>query len=60
MNIQSAVNEQQLRQCLGLTKTTGKNGKPQQGQRPIELFMCSVIKRAGFADGFKWLSNFIE
>ena len=54
------MSEQQLRQCLGLMKTTGKNAAPQKGQRPIELFMCSVIKRAGFADGFKWLSNFIE
>ena len=56
----TAVNESMLRQCLGLKNTTGKNGVPQKGQRPIELFMCSVIKRSGFADGFKWLSNFIE
>jgi len=56
----NAVSEQSLRAALGLNKTTGKKGVPQKGQRPIELFMCSVIKRAGFADGFKWLSNFIE
>eukprot|EP00484_Ammonia_sp_Unknown_P000233 CAMPEP_0197023130 /NCGR_PEP_ID=MMETSP1384-20130603/3920_1 /TAXON_ID=29189 /ORGANISM="Ammonia sp." /LENGTH=191 /DNA_ID=CAMNT_0042451305 /DNA_START=112 /DNA_END=687 /DNA_ORIENTATION=- len=56
----TAVSEPQLRQALNLTKTTGKKAAAQQGQRPIELFMCSVIKRAGFADGFKWLSNFIE
>eukprot|EP00485_Elphidium_margaritaceum_P007339 CAMPEP_0202685816 /NCGR_PEP_ID=MMETSP1385-20130828/1661_1 /ASSEMBLY_ACC=CAM_ASM_000861 /TAXON_ID=933848 /ORGANISM="Elphidium margaritaceum" /LENGTH=191 /DNA_ID=CAMNT_0049340269 /DNA_START=98 /DNA_END=673 /DNA_ORIENTATION=+ len=56
----TAVSEGQLRENLGLNKTTGKNGTPQKGQRPIELFMCSVIKRSGFTDGFKWLSSFIE
>merc|ERR1712129_245023 len=53
----NAVNEATLRQYVGLKNTTGKKGVPQKGQRPIELFMCSVIKRSGFADGFKWLSN---
>jgi GTP-binding protein SAR1 len=56
----SAVSEAQLREALGLKITTGKKGAPANGQRPIELFMCSVIKRAGFADGFKWLANYIE
>jgi GTP-binding protein SAR1 len=57
---QGALNEQQLRLHLGLQQTTGKKGKPEKGVRPIELFMCSVIKKVGFAEGFKWLSQMID
>jgi len=55
-----AVGEKDLRSSLALTQTTGKNATVEKGTRPVELFMCSVTKRKGFADGFKWLSNFIE
>jgi len=55
-----AVNEKALRQSLGLNQTTGKKTMPSKGTRPMEVFMCSVIKRAGFSDGFQWLSKFIE
>ena len=56
-----AVNEEQLKQYLGLSKsTTGKNSKYQMNDvRPLEVFMCSLVKRAGFADGLKWLSEVI-
>ncbi|ETO22604.1 small GTP-binding protein sar1 [Reticulomyxa filosa] len=58
--LKGAVGEKELRSSLSLTQTTGKTGTPEKGSRPVELFMCSVIKRKGFADGFKWLANFIE
>jgi GTP-binding protein SAR1 len=55
-----AVSEAQLKQALGLDgQTTGKNGKVAEGIRPIEVFMCSIVKRAGYADGFRWLANFL-
>ena len=57
---QSAVSEAQLRHVLGLKQTTGKDSKPQKGLRPIEVFMCSVIKRSGFVQGFQWLSTLIK
>ena len=52
------VSDAQLKQILGVD-TTGKNGKVAEGIRPIEIYMCSVVKRAGYADGFRWLSNFL-
>ena len=58
--IQEAVSEKDVRQYLGLSQTTGKTSKPQNGVRPIEIFMCSVIKRMGFAEGFQWLSSQID
>lgn len=46
--------------CRPLFCTMGQNtGEKQPGVRPIELYMCSVIKRMGYADGFKWLAQFL-
>merc|ERR1712203_327770 len=51
----------ELRVELGLHHQTTGEGKQQlNGIRPMELFMCSVVKRAGYGEGFKWLSNYIK
>ncbi|MES1917984.1 hypothetical protein MHBO_000019 [Bonamia ostreae] len=39
-----------LRMCL-----TGKNAPKTKDIRPVELFMCSVVKRFGYDKGFKWI-----
>ena len=61
IDIPSAASEDELRQALGLYDTFGKaaTGEKRDGVRPIELYMCSVVRRMGYADGFQWLSNFL-
>jgi len=46
-----ALKEEELREVMGLPfhQTYGKNASTSNpGARPIELFMCSVVKRAGY------------
>ncbi len=46
-------NGTETRYAMGLYDTFGKASKPDSnpGVRPIELYMCSVVKRMGYADG---------
>lgn len=57
----TAVSEDQLKQILQL-RTTGKGQVPLAslaGARPVELFMCSVLKKQGYGEGFRWLSQYM-
>eukprot|EP00386_Alphamonas_edax_P005441 GDKI01017533.1.p2 GENE.GDKI01017533.1~~GDKI01017533.1.p2 ORF type:complete len:193 (-),score=65.97 GDKI01017533.1:302-880(-) len=58
----SAASEDELRQALGLYSYTtyGRDRKGRDNVRPVELFMCSVVKRMGYADAFRWLSQFLS
>ena len=59
-----ALEEQQFRDRLGLEyhKTKGKDAASYnpQAEDNLEVFMCSVKLRAGYADGFDWLSNQLD
>lgn len=56
-----ALSEPQLRDALGLIYTTGKDmhSPLSPGTRPVEVFMCSIAERQGYAEGFRWLSQYI-
>lgn len=54
-----AVSEEDLRHYLGLFQTTGKGKVPLDNIRPIEIFMCSVVMRQGYGEGFRWLAQYI-
>jgi len=62
IDVPTAVSEDELRQALGLFShvTYGRDQKGDSGIRPLELFMCSVVKRMGYADAFRWLSQFLN
>ncbi|KAG8889927.1 COPII coat GTPase [Tulasnella sp. 332] len=53
-----AVSEEELRHNLGLYQTTGKGKVPLKDIRPIEIFMCSVVQRQGYGEGFRWMSQY--
>jgi len=59
IDLKEAVSEQRLKSELGINHTTGKRGTVQAGLRPLEVYMCSVVKRAGYRDGFKWLAKYL-
>jgi len=59
IDLKQAVAEDVLKNKLGINHTTGKRGTVTDSLRPLEVFMCSVVKRAGYRDGFKWLAQYL-
>ncbi|KAI6028659.1 ADP-ribosylation factor family-domain-containing protein [Pisolithus orientalis] len=55
-----AVSEEELRHHLGLYQTTGKGKVLLNDIRPIEIFMCSVVQRQGYGEGFRWFSQYVR
>jgi len=60
-DIKTAVLEDQLKHVLGLEQlTTGKKpNKLAENVQPLEVFMCSIVKREGYADGFRWMAEYL-
>ncbi|CAB0005713.1 unnamed protein product [Nesidiocoris tenuis] len=63
IDLPGAASEDDLRNFFGLYgQTTGK-GKVSRSElsgRPLELFMCSVLKRQGYGEGFRWVAQYID
>jgi len=58
-----ATSEDELRNYLGLHGvTTGKGNisKADLRGRPMELFMCSLLQRQGYGEGFRWLAQYLD
>lgn len=63
IDIDYAASEDELRYHLGLTNFTtgkGKESLSDYNARPIEVFMCSIARKMGYGEGFRWLSQYIE
>jgi GTP-binding protein SAR1 len=59
----TAISEEQLKAVLGIYGMTTGKGQVSRGElstRPLETFMCSVLKRQGYGEGFRWLAQYID
>jgi len=57
-----AIGEQDVRNYFslhGVTTGKGNVARTEINGRPIELFMCSVLKREGYGEAFRWLSQYL-
>eukprot|EP01098_Paradermamoeba_levis_P001247 TRINITY_DN113_c0_g3_i1.p1 TRINITY_DN113_c0_g3~~TRINITY_DN113_c0_g3_i1.p1 ORF type:complete len:214 (-),score=47.61 TRINITY_DN113_c0_g3_i1:110-685(-) len=61
IDLPEACSEEDLRGNLGLIHTTGKGNvsSTDANFRPIEVFMCSVVQRQGYGEGFKWIAQYL-
>lgn len=59
---QGAVSEDEFKTFFGLhSLCTGKAVDDDVcNRRPLEVFMCSVLKRFGYGDGFRWLAKYLD
>lgn len=53
IDIPTAASEDELRNSLGIQAFLGKD-------RPLEVFMCSVVKKMGYAAAFNWLADLLN
>lgn len=63
IDIPYAASDDELRYYLGLANYTTGKGKvnlSDSNVRPIEVFMCSIVRKMGYGEGIKWLSQYIK
>jgi GTP-binding protein SAR1 len=62
IDLPSAASHAELHASLGLyalTTGSGKVSRKTLTTRPLELFMCSVHRKTGYGDGFRWLAQYL-
>mmetsp|Transcript_33981 Transcript_33981/g.68594 ORF Transcript_33981/g.68594 Transcript_33981/m.68594 type:complete len:196 (+) Transcript_33981:116-703(+) len=63
IDIPFAASEEELRSQIGVLHhmTAGRDAKKGSAAsaRPLELFMVSIVKRMGYSEAFRWLSEFL-
>ena len=63
IDIPYAASEDELRFHLGLSNCTTGKGKvnlSDSNVRALEVFMCSIVRKMGYGEGFKWMSQYIK
>jgi GTP-binding protein SAR1 len=63
IDIPYAASEDELRDHMGLTNFTTGKGRvdlADSNVRPLEVFMCSIVHKMGYDEGFNWLSQYIN
>ena len=60
IDIATAASEAEMRAVLDLPWTQGGASSSSAGERPIEMFPCSILKKMGYKEGFQWLSQHIQ
>lgn len=58
-DVAPAVNEAALLAALKL-RVTGKDNDTLTSDRKVELFMCSLLQRTGYGEGFQWLARYLH
>lgn len=62
IDLPHAASEDELRYFIGLNGLTTGKGRVSLADgdvRPVEVFMCSIVRRMGYGDGFRWVSRYI-
>ncbi|KAK7246315.1 hypothetical protein RIF29_41179 [Crotalaria pallida] len=63
IDIPYAASEDELLYSLGLSNfTTGKGevNLADSNIHPLEVFMCSIVCKMGYGDGFQWAYQYIK
>lgn len=60
IDIPSAATPDQLKTAFGLHGLITGPTKPRPGVRPVDLFMCSVVRQSGYGEAFRWLATYLR